>query len=228
MFALIPARNEGPRVAAVVTGALQHVGGVVVVVNGCLDDTADQARSAGATVIESEPGYAAALKAGYRHLRGRAVVQLDADGQHPPSAIPSLQGRLVSADLVIGSRFAGPRPGYAVGIQRTVAIHGVSALTSALIGQRIHDATSGMHALSPRAVAVFAEHYPDRIADTSVLVRARKLGLLVDEVHVEMNARSGGDSMHGGPRAALYLLRVVAGTLREAARPTHPSARSAE
>lgn len=228
MFALIPARNEGPRVAAVVAGALEHVQGVVVVVNGCQDDTADQARAAGAEVIESEPGYAKALRAGYRHLRGRAVVQLDADGQHPPEAIPALRQRLISADVVIGSRFLADSPGYPVGLQRTVGIHGVSLLTSALIGQRIRDATSGMHALSPRAVAVFAEHYPDRIADTSVLVRARRFGLRVDEVPVSMNARSGGDSMHGGPAAVLYLARVVRGTIREALKPLHPAARSAE
>lgn len=227
MYALIPARNEGPRVAAVVRGAQRHVQGVVVVVNGCQDDTADQARSAGAEVIESEVGYARALKAGYRHLRGRAVVQLDADGQHPTDAIPALRERLVGADLVIGSRFVGPSPGYDVGWQRTVGIRLLSALTTPILGQRIRDVTSGMHALSPRAVAVFAEHYPERIADTSVLVRARRFGLILAEVPVEMNARSGGDSMHGGPRAALYLGRVVLGTVREALRPVHPAARSA-
>ena len=45
--------------------ALQQVERVVVVVNGCADDTAERAQDAGAEVISSAPGYARALACGY-------------------------------------------------------------------------------------------------------------------------------------------------------------------
>jgi glycosyltransferase involved in cell wall biosynthesis len=216
VFALIPARNEGPRVGEVVRAASAHVEGVLVVVNGCIDDTAEQARAAGAEVMESDAGYAQALKAGYRHLQGSAVVQLDADGQHPAEAIPLLREGLREADLVIGSRFLEPS-GYRMSLRRRVAIEGLSWLTMALIGQRIRDVTSGFQALSPRAVGVFAECFPEDYADANIFVLARRNDLLIREVPVNMRPRSGGASMHD--RGALrYLGGMTARTLREGLR----------
>lgn len=216
MHALIPARNEGPRVGGVVRAALPHVESVVVVVNGSRDDTADRAREAGAQVIESEPGYTAALKAGFRHLRGGAIVQLDADGQHPPAAIPTLRAALADADVVIASRFLG-EPGYRVGWRRRVAIQGLAWLTSALVGQRLHDVTSGFQALSPRAVEVFAEHYPDECADALVILLAHRMDLRVTELPVAMRDRQGGDSMHD-TGAFRYFGRLTARTVQEGLR----------
>ncbi|MCB9759686.1 MAG: glycosyltransferase family 2 protein [Alphaproteobacteria bacterium] len=214
MLALIPARNEGPRVADVVRRAAPHVRAVVVVVNGCTDDTEAQARAAGAHVLRSEPGYARALAVGYRRLRGEAVVQLDADGQHPPEAIPSLASALDGADIVIGSRFLAPG-GYRVPPARRLGIAALSAWTTLLTGIRIRDVTSGFQALSPRAVAFFAEGFPEELADANVLVRAWRAGLKVTEVPVTMTERSGGRSMHAGVRAARHVGRVAAAAARE-------------
>ena len=54
---LIPARNEAPRVGRVVRDVREACPGipVVVVVNGCTDETAAVAIDAGARVIESAP-----------------------------------------------------------------------------------------------------------------------------------------------------------------------------
>ena len=217
MHALIPARNEGPRVGAIVRGALNHVDSVLVVVNGCEDDTAEQARAAGAEIIESAPGYGHALLAGYRHLRGRSVIQLDADGQHPPEEIPRLVSVLAEADLVVGSRFMGA-PCYRVPLTRRAAIYGLSVLTSMMIRQRVRDVTSGFHALSPRAVAVFADHFPAEMADANVLVLADRLGLALQEVPVVMRQRSGGFGMHDARPDPRYVLRMARQVVREAFR----------
>ncbi len=65
IVALIPGYNEGPRIGDVVRGASSHLP-VLVVDDGSSDDTAAQARAAGATVIEQRPnqGKGAALRPG--------------------------------------------------------------------------------------------------------------------------------------------------------------------
>jgi glycosyltransferase involved in cell wall biosynthesis len=62
---------------------------VVVVANGCHDDTAEVARRAGATVVISvpEPGKSAALAAGDGAAVGFPRVYLDADMELPPHAL---------------------------------------------------------------------------------------------------------------------------------------------
>jgi glycosyltransferase involved in cell wall biosynthesis len=92
IVAVIPAHNEGRQIAAVVQAAAHHLP-VFVVDDGSTDDTAAQARTAGATVIEQRPnqGKGAALRAGFRRAladRAEAIVTLDGDGQHDPAEIP--------------------------------------------------------------------------------------------------------------------------------------------
>jgi glycosyltransferase involved in cell wall biosynthesis len=111
VVALIPGYNEGPRIAAVVRGARAHLP-VLVVDDGSMDDTADQARDAGATVIEQRPnaGKGAALRTGFRAALddgADAVLTLDADGQHDPAEIPAFLAAFAAhprPDLVIGRR----------------------------------------------------------------------------------------------------------------------------
>lgn len=83
---VIPAYNEAATVAAVVQAALTMTPQVVVASDGSADDTAAQARSAGAEVVElsENVGKGPALYAGLRRARERYpeaqyVVMLDAD-----------------------------------------------------------------------------------------------------------------------------------------------------
>lgn len=110
LLALIPAYNEGPRIADVVRGAMAHVP-VLVVDDGSTDDTAARAEAAGAEVVPQQPnqGKGAALRAGFRRALDEsvdAVVTLDADGQHDPAEIPAFLAAYATthAELIIGRR----------------------------------------------------------------------------------------------------------------------------
>ena len=218
---VVPARDEGARVGAVVREVRAALPGVTVVVveNGSVDDTATQAGEAGATVLRSAPGYARALQVGFAHaVRAGApwVLTVDADGQHPGHALPELLRALDTADLVVGSRFLGAA-GYPVPPVRRAAIGALSVWTSAFAGQPLTDVTSGLRALRPAVVAAFAEDYPPDVADGNVLVRACRAGWRVAEVPVAMRPRTSGRSQHADPvGAARFAVRMAALCVREA------------
>jgi glycosyltransferase involved in cell wall biosynthesis len=80
---VIPAYNEESTVADVVNVAMElsYVNEVIVVDDGSYDNTADEAKFAGASVI-SHPvnqGKGSALKTGFKHSKGDVVAFIDAD-----------------------------------------------------------------------------------------------------------------------------------------------------
>lgn len=109
--AIVPAWNEAPTIAGVIARLQGRVDGVLVVDDGSTDDTAGQARAAGAEVrsLGSNLGKGAALRAGLAWAGDAGfdwVITLDADGQHAPEEIPALRAHALAtgADLVIGNR----------------------------------------------------------------------------------------------------------------------------
>jgi glycosyltransferase involved in cell wall biosynthesis len=152
IIALIPGFNEGPRIAEVVRAAVAHLP-VLVVDDGSRDDTATQARQAGATVIEQRPnqGKGAALRTGFgRALTdgAEAVLTLDADGQHDPAEIPLFRAAWSTEprpDLVIGRRNFRAMPP----IRRLSNVLGGRAFSWA-VGQPIPDNQSGYRVVSRR------------------------------------------------------------------------------
>ncbi len=152
IVALIPGYNEGPRIAEVVRGAAARLP-VVVVDDGSSDDTAAQARAAGASVIAQRPnqGKGAALRAGFRRALADgadAVLTLDADGQHDPAEIPAFLSAWAVAprpDLVIGRRNFRAMPP----IRRLSNVLGGRAFSWA-VGRPIPDNQSGYRLVSRR------------------------------------------------------------------------------
>jgi glycosyltransferase involved in cell wall biosynthesis len=152
IVALIPGYNEGPRIGEVVRGAAAYLP-VLVVDDGSRDDTAGQARAAGATVIEQRPnqGKGAALRAGFRRALADgadAVLTLDADGQHDPAEIPAFLGAWAAEprpDLVIGRRNFRAMPP----IRRLSNVLGGWAFSWA-VGQPIPDNQSGYRVVGRR------------------------------------------------------------------------------
>lgn len=203
---LIPARDEGPRVAHTVREVLAALPGaaVLVVDGGSQDDTAWQARRAGAQVVTQRgTGYAGALLSGYRVLLSgsvRRVVQLDADGQHPAAHAPRLLAALGEGrHLALASRHGTLSPGPWA---RRAGNHLLSGLVQGLTGARLHDVTSGFWAMDRYALTVLAHHLPVDCADANVRVLAVRLGLRPVEVSVPMSTRAAGRSMHDGWRGA--------------------------
>ena len=118
----------------------------VVCVDGSSDRTPEIAREHGATVIEQEPqGYGVAVAAALRAADTPVVVSTDCDDTYPMERIPDFLDRINEGyDVVSGDRLywgADTMPAF-----NRFGNAAFAAITSLLVGERVHDTTTGMRA----------------------------------------------------------------------------------
>jgi len=223
----MPAFNEEASVAAVVTEVNLKLPGadILVVDDGSSDATARKAAGAGALVasLPFNLGVGGAMRLGFRYAIENdydIVVQVDSDGQHDPASVKALLDELGDCDLVLGARFAGTGD-YEVRGPRRWAMIALARTLSRVATTRLTDTTSGFRAFGPRAVLLFAEHYPaEYLGDTiEALVIAARSGLVIRQVPVEMRQRAGGVPSHNSVRSTIYLGRAVLALLFALIRP---------
>lgn len=186
LIALIPAFQEGPRIGAVVGGALRHLP-VVVIDDGSTDDTAAVAEAAGATVLRQHPnaGKGAALRAGFRHALASgaaAAVTLDADGQHDPDDIPRFLDTFASsqAELIIGRRDPRAMPA----VRRISNVLGGVILAIAL-GRTVPDNQSGYRLIGRTLMQEMLESDESGFEfEVEMVARCIALGLPIDSVPI--------------------------------------------
>jgi glycosyltransferase involved in cell wall biosynthesis len=215
--AIVPALNEAGTVASVVAEirAVDAHCEVVVVDDGSRDDTAERALEAGARVLKLplNLGIGGAMQAGYLYALEQGfdiAVQIDGDGQHDPQELGRLLQPLLDgeADMVIGTRFAGPRT-YRAPIGRSVGIRLFAALVSLRVRQKMTDTTSGFRAVNRRGIHVFAGDYPHDYPEVETVVTAARGGLRIQEVPVAMRLRSSGRSSISNAGSVYYVVKVL-------------------
>jgi glycosyltransferase involved in cell wall biosynthesis len=218
VLVVLPAYNEEETVAGVV-GAVRAQGvDALVVDDGSTDGTAAAAEAAGAAVVRLPVnlGVGGALRCGFRYAvrSGYDVaLQLDADGQHDPAAVPLLLERLraTGADMVVGSRFVHGAPGYEVHAGRRIAMRVLARRASWSVGAPITDATSGLRAIRQPLLGEFARDYPvEYLGDTvEAIVIAGRRGARIVECPVGVSARTSGRPSAGLLASGWYVTRVL-------------------
>ncbi|MEJ2858082.1 MULTISPECIES: glycosyltransferase family 2 protein [unclassified Saccharothrix] len=217
VLVVLPALNEEHNIDKIVAEVMAELpeAAVLVVDDGSTDRTSARAREAGAQVarLAVNLGVGGAMRTGFRYAVRHGydiVVQVDADGQHNPAEVPDLLRELDRADLVIGARFAGKGDYKARGPRRW-AMKVFSVVLSWISGQKLTDVTSGFKAAGPRAVQLFARHYPaEYLGDTlESLVMAVRAGLQVRQVPVAMRMRTTGTPSTSPVKSAVYLVRAA-------------------
>ncbi len=213
---IVPAYNEEETIRSVIRG-VKGLGPAyeVVVVNDCSrDNTTGNAEIEGATVIDLPVnlGIGGAVQTGIKYALASgfdACVQVDGDGQHPPSEIPKLVEPLFTrgVDMVVGSRFLGGA--YRVPLMRSFGIGVISLFLRASAGVRLKDATSGFRAMNRAVMEFFAHDYPQDYPEPESLLLAHLKRFKVAEVAVEMNYREHGISSITPFRAVYYMIKVL-------------------
>jgi dolichol-phosphate mannosyltransferase len=165
---------------------------------------------------EGKQGLGAAYLAGFRWGISRGydvLVEMDADGSHPPEALPDLLAALAEADVVIGSRWV---PGGEVENwprSREILSRGGNTYARIMLGVPVHDATAGFRAY--RRTALEALHLSDVQSQgycfqIDLTRRAAAAGLRIVEVPITFVERQVGDSKMSRAIVAEALWRVTA------------------
>ncbi len=224
VFAVMPSHGDVPE-RVHVAEVLSHVAGLVIVDDGS-DVAVARELDAIATVTGAElirlprqSGKGSAVRAGLDHLAGRseAVLVIDADGQHPPAAIPAFVDAARGSELVIGDRFGDLA---AMPSHRRVANRFTRLLFQLATGRRVRDTQNGMRLLRGPALASFpAGRYE---AETKHLKWVLRDGLKV--AWVPMPAIYGDET--SSFRSGRDSLRVLWALVGPSARPDRSRGRS--
>lgn len=181
----------------------------------------------------AKEGLGAAYIAGFRWGMERGydvLIEMDADGSHPPEHLPRLLAALADADLVLGSRWV---PGGEVRnwpLQRKLLSRGANTYTRLMLGIPLHDATAGFRAFRRPVLdnlgldEVASQGYCFQI---DLALRAWRRGFRVAEVPITFSEREFGRSKMSREIVTEALLRVTTWGLtgmgqRWRAIPPHP------
>ena len=226
VLAIIPAYNEERNIANVVRDVRE--GGftnVLVVDDGSVDNTAAQARAAGAYVLSLtyNLGIGGAVQAALKFAveRGFAyVLRLDGDGQHKVEEARKLlqMVRADQVDVAIGSRFLPGQHTYKPPMSRAVGIRWFATMTSLLTRKPAYDTTSGMMALNRRAFTILANNFPQDYPEVESRILMYKTKLRVTEVSVVMHPRAAGESSITPWHSVYYMFKVSLATVLAAMR----------
>lgn len=202
---------------------------VLVVDDGSVDATAEQARRHGAYVCRAarNRGQGAALRLGYRLARehgARYVVTTDADGQYDVDQLETLLAPIVEghADFVTGSRSLGQND--ATDPVRRLGTVVFARLVSLLTGTRVTDTSFGFRAMRAELTGAVTLTQP-QYQSSELLIGALARGFRVVELPMRMRHRNQGRSKKGNNLVyGLRYARVVVSTWwRERARPNSRS-----
>lgn len=214
---IVPAYNEAEVIEQTLEELRRYARQIVVVDDGSMDDTKEKAEKMGVKVLRhcANFGYGGALKTGFsyglRYFQVPYFISFDADGQHDPSYLENLLEPLLEdeADYVLGSRFIGTEPSE-IALARRLGSKIFSIGTSAILGQKISDPTSGMIALNRKVAKIFtSKFFPLDFPDADVLIMLNRMGFRIKEIGVKMRRSRRAGSMHSGIiKPAYYLAKM--------------------
>lgn len=192
IIAVIPAYNEEGTIGRVLRNLKKFVDEIIVVDDGSIDGTSNEAEKNLAIVIKhsKNQGYDKSINDGFKEAiqrNGSIIFTFDADGQHVAEDIPKIIDPIKKgeADVVVGVR----------PYQQRVSEKIFSRYTKKKIG--INDPLCGVKAYSAEAYRTIG--YFDKINSigTELLFNCHKKNMRIKEVKIHMEKRHKGKTKFG-------------------------------
>lgn len=191
IMAVIPAFNPGDAITRVLQEVSRYIENdkILVIDDGSTDGLAQRVLELRVPLVSHSRnlGKGAALRTAFEYIRtrtsARAVVALDADGQHNPHEIPKFMAafRARQADLIIGEREFDPR---VMPLPRIASNRMTSALLSRKLGQKIQDSQCGFRLYSRRLIDHIELETAGYETESEILIKACRSGFQLDFVPV--------------------------------------------
>jgi glycosyltransferase involved in cell wall biosynthesis len=183
------------------------------------DNTKDKLAEIGAVFLDNAVnlGIGGTVQLGFMYAYRNnfdIAVQMDGDGQHPPSELKKLIQPLFEhqTDVTIGSRFIHEQ-GFKSTYMRRVGIHFFSRLNKLLVRVEIKDPTSGYRAYNRKAMEELIKYYPDEYPEPEAIIYLAHKKIKMLEVSVRMNERLGGKSSIRYFTTFYYMAKVTLNSL---------------
>lgn len=210
---IMPAYNEGPAIGATVKRVKELYPDfeVLVIDDGSSDDTAQNAREAGATVHEQpyNIGNGAAIKAGIRRAKGEFIIMMDADGQHSPDDIAGLLEHKDRYDMVVGARTKDSE----TSLHRDIGNKIYNFFASYVTKFKIEDLTSGFRMLRTSVAREFISLLPNTFSyPTTLTMACLRSGYTVKYIPIVTKYRIGKSKIklvEDGTRFFLIITKVA-------------------
>jgi len=192
---IIPAYNEAQNIGNVIKSITERYPGVEIIVinDGSTDNTADEAKNAGAIVFNHpyNIGNGAAIKTGIRNASGRILVFMDGDGQHDPEDIKEFLKYMEDYDMVVGARRSGQHATWS----RAIGNWFYNLLASYVANFPIQDLTSGFRAIKSDIAVSFLYFLPNTYSyPTTLTLGVLRSGLSLKYIPIRAQQRKSGKS----------------------------------
>lgn len=213
---VVPALNEEESVGPVLQDLQARGFQVLLISDGSTDKTAKIGRTVGVHVLELpiNLGVGGALRAGFKYATNQgfeAVIQVDADGQHPADQISKLidAANESGSHMVIGSRFLNDAGTMKVSGTRRIAMWVLARSASAAANRSISDSTSGFRLIRRPLLDQFSLHFANNyLGDTyEAVVSAGRSGYSIIEVPAALRDREHGVSTASTGSAVKFTLK---------------------
>ncbi|HDO35625.1 MAG TPA: glycosyltransferase [Nitrospirae bacterium] len=193
---LIPCYNEGKTVAGVINGFRLQLpdADIYVYDNNSTDNTAEEARRAGATVrSENRQGKGNVVRSMFREVDADVYVMVDGDGTYPPENVHELIRPIVTgdADMVIGSRLHTLSDSHFKPLNR-IGNRLFLFLLNSIFRVNITDLLSGYRAFSRRVVKSLPIISRGFEIETELTVKCLERNYRVVEVPISLSPRPKG------------------------------------
>ncbi len=187
---LIPAYNESKRISKLISQILQleEIAGIIVVDDGSIDSTYEEAKSTGTIVLRHEKnmGKGAALRTGFSYVKSKdfnAIITMDGDGQHNWKEIPNFIEvyKKGGADVIVGSRMKKCEN---MPTARYLTNRFTSFVTSLLGKCNVTDSQSGFRLISTDVLKNIELSTSKFEIESEVIIKAGRKGFNIKEIPI--------------------------------------------
>ena len=215
---IIPAHNEAKAIARLVKRIRQQHLDVVVIDDGCADNTAQIAQDNGAIILRNNynQGKGVSLIKGFHYVLGKdysAVITMDGDGQHLAEDISHF---IQAAEHSGSGIFIGNRLSMAKGMPwvRILTNKLMSWILSKVAKQKIPDSQCGFRLIKREVLKKLDLKSAKYEIESEVLIRAARLGFKIEAVPIK--TVYGGEKSKINPFAdTLRFIRFISKELSE-------------